>query len=241
LVAVAHAAPQLQQLDSLDGEPEPFNDNPQYSYAYQVADDNAQTYIAHEEKRDGAEVEGQYSYVDPLGNLVVVTYTAGPLGYKETREIQSGFVQIRAQPVRAPAPVPVPKPVAAPAAPRKPAPTPRPTPAPAPVVEENDDDLVARIIAQLTPFISQTVSTSLSSTRSQSRDAVPATPARRPVPTRRVVVPEPVAAPVPVRTVVQAEPAVPASSSVRGIFGTGGANNVQVTTPDFDFAYDLRQ
>ena len=25
LVAVAHAAPQLQQLDSLDGEPEPFN------------------------------------------------------------------------------------------------------------------------------------------------------------------------------------------------------------------------
>ena len=220
-----------------------LQDNPQYSYAYQVADDNAQTYIAHEEKRDGAEVEGQYSYVDPLGNLVVVTYTAGPLGYKETREIQSGFVQIRAQPVRAPAPVPVPKPVAAPAAPRKPAPkpTPRPTPAPAPVVEENDDDLVARIIAQLTPFISQTVSTSLSSTRSQTREAVPATPARRPVPTRRVVVPEPVAAPVPVRTVVQAEPAVPASSSVRGIFGTGGANNVQVTTPDFDFAYDLRQ
>ena len=222
-----------------------LQDNPQYSYAYQVADDDAQTYIAHQESREGTEVQGEYSYVDPYGNLVVVKYTAGPMGYQETREIQSGFVEIRRKAQPAPAPVPAPVPVPAPRAPApRPAPRPAPTPAPtpAPVVEENDDDLVARIIAQLTPFISQTVSTSLSSTRGSSAvQAVPAAPARRPVPVRRVVVAEPAAAPAPVRTVVQAEPAAPASNSVRGIFGVQGGNNVQVTTPEFDFAYNLGQ
>ena len=33
-----------------------FQDNPQYTYAYQVASDEQQTYIAHQESRDGADV-----------------------------------------------------------------------------------------------------------------------------------------------------------------------------------------
>lgn len=55
LFVSAKAAPQLG-LDianlGLDvEEEEPFNSNPQYAYSYQVADDNEQTYIAHQESR----------------------------------------------------------------------------------------------------------------------------------------------------------------------------------------------
>ena len=75
MVATAYAAPQLGGLAQVDEEA--FNDNPVYNYAYQVSDDTEQTYIAHQEARDGADVTGEYSYVDPLGNLVVVKYTAG--------------------------------------------------------------------------------------------------------------------------------------------------------------------
>jgi Insect cuticle protein len=43
-----------------------------------------------------------YSYVDPLGSLITVRYTAGPDGYVETRNVQEDFVSIRqaAAPVR---------------------------------------------------------------------------------------------------------------------------------------------
>ena len=37
-------------------------------------------------------VTGQYSYVDPTGALVTVSYTAGPNGYSEHRTVQDGFV-----------------------------------------------------------------------------------------------------------------------------------------------------
>ena len=60
---------------------------PTYSYQYQVADDSKQTYITHDENRDGDVVTGEYSYVDPLGQLVTVTYSAGAEGYTETREV----------------------------------------------------------------------------------------------------------------------------------------------------------
>ena len=33
-----------------------MNDNPQYTYAYQVAAEDEQTYIAHQEQRDGDDV-----------------------------------------------------------------------------------------------------------------------------------------------------------------------------------------
>ena len=70
------------------------------------------------------------SYVDPLGSLISVRYTAGPDGYLETRNVQEGFVTIRQ--VAAPA-----RPLAVPA----PVPAPAPTPAPAPA-QANDSDLV---------------------------------------------------------------------------------------------------
>lgn len=135
----------------------PINTNPQYNYAYQIADDESQNYMAHNEARDGDEVTGTYSYVDANGALVTVEYIANENGYQETRTVQDNFItlnddrnQPQPQPIR---PKPAPKPVT-------PRPTPRPTPAPT-TPEPSDDDLVARIIAQLTPFIRDTVSNSL--------------------------------------------------------------------------------
>ena len=217
LAASALARPQ-SDLDDFNEDLNrlgPINPNPQYTYSYQVADDKEQTYLAHNENRDGDQVTGQYSYVDANGALVTVVYTAGVDGYQEERTVQDNFIEVRARP--APAPTAAPKPVTR-------APAPAPTPAPRPVrpaapVQNNDDDLVARIIAQLTPFIRDTVSNSLSSQASApAPQPAPAAPRRVPVP-----------APAP----------VPAASGVEGVFGVGGANNVRVESPDFKFAYDF--
>jgi hypothetical protein len=105
----ALAAPQVGFGDASDQEIaeiragsylETVDDNPQYNFQYKVADDKEQTYIAMDEERAGDTVSGTYSYVDPLGSLIVVTYTAGPMGYQETREVQENFVTIRARPAR---------------------------------------------------------------------------------------------------------------------------------------------
>merc|ERR1719192_3038647 len=64
-------------------------------YEYKVADDDAQAYMAHQEVRNGQNVEGKYNYVDANGALVTVTYQAGPDGYTENREVQDGAVQMR--------------------------------------------------------------------------------------------------------------------------------------------------
>merc|ERR1711892_137540 len=77
---------------------EGFDENPQYNFNYKVADDLEQTYISMDEARDGANVRGSYGYVDPLGSLITVTYTAGSEGYQETREIQENFVTINPRP-----------------------------------------------------------------------------------------------------------------------------------------------
>merc|ERR1712128_68280 len=77
---------------------EGFDENPQYNFNYKVADDLEQTYISRDEARDGENVRGSYSYVDPLGSLITVTYTAGSEGYQETREIQENFVTINQRP-----------------------------------------------------------------------------------------------------------------------------------------------
>merc|ERR1712008_90971 len=71
----------------------------QYNYEYKVANDNTQTYITQAEEREGLEVKGMYSYVAPTGALVTVKYTAGELGYQESRERQEGAVTIKAQPL----------------------------------------------------------------------------------------------------------------------------------------------
>ena len=50
-----------------------FQPNPSYTYSYQVAADDTQTYIAHNEAREDGAVTGEYSYVDPYGTLITVT------------------------------------------------------------------------------------------------------------------------------------------------------------------------
>merc|ERR1712128_279843 len=69
--------------------------NAQYQFGYKVGNEETQTYMAHEETRNGVNVEGKYNYVDPTGSLVTVTYQAGPGGYTETREVEEGVVQMR--------------------------------------------------------------------------------------------------------------------------------------------------
>merc|ERR1712038_148789 len=79
--SVAVAAPYDAEADPRIGKainPSPaesridpyYNENPSYTYTYQVADQERQTYIAQTESRDGALVQGEYSYVDPNGSLI---------------------------------------------------------------------------------------------------------------------------------------------------------------------------
>merc|ERR1712210_339318 len=56
-----------------------------YNYIYKVADDGTQTYISQEEERDGLEVQGTYSYVDPTGAIVTVNYNCEGPDFGRTR------------------------------------------------------------------------------------------------------------------------------------------------------------
>merc|ERR1712106_1186787 len=74
---------------------EMYVENPTYNYNYKVADDTKQTYMSMSEEREYNVVTGSYSYVDPEGSLITVTYTAGAMGYTEEKKVQPGFVQIK--------------------------------------------------------------------------------------------------------------------------------------------------
>merc|ERR1712029_899291 len=52
-----------------------LSENAAYEYGYKVANDESQTYMAHEETRDGANVQGKYNYVDNTGVTSVKTTT----------------------------------------------------------------------------------------------------------------------------------------------------------------------
>merc|ERR1712110_182912 len=187
-----------------------FNENPQYTYAYQVASDEKQTYIQQTENRDGANVNGEYSYVDANGSLVTVKYTTNDVdGYSETRDVQEGFVQMRYS-----AGAVAPKPVAQRPAPRPVQPAPRPA---------GNNDLVAKIIAQLTPYIKTTVTDSLSA-RSQ--------------PAPVVAVSRPVAIAAPVAAVPAVS--VSGSGSTQSIFGVDGENSINVETPEYTWQANLQ-
>merc|ERR1719394_940131 len=73
---------------------------PEYNYEFKVADEAEQTFISQNEARDGDDVVGTYSYVDPNGDLITVNYQAGLDGYTQTLDKQVGAVEIRAKPVR---------------------------------------------------------------------------------------------------------------------------------------------
>jgi hypothetical protein len=64
---------------------------PVYSYEYTVAGNDTNTYITKSERREGDLMTGTYSYLDPEGALVTVTYEAGPDGYSQTLDKQEGF------------------------------------------------------------------------------------------------------------------------------------------------------
>ena len=156
-----------------------------------------------------------------------MTYTAGPDGYQEERSVQENFVQIRSRPAVAQQQVTQVEQVVQ-----------QVRPAVQTVVQQtsgnSDADLVARIISQLTPFIRETVTSSLGGSSSTSTTT---TTVQQPAPVRTVVASAPavrtvVASAPAVRTVVAAAPAA-ATSATASIFGTGGPNNVRVETPDF--------
>merc|ERR1712168_699515 len=68
---------------------------PEYNYEFKVADEQEQTFISANEARDGDDVVGTYSYVDPNGDLITVNYRAGLDGYTQTLDKQEGAVQMR--------------------------------------------------------------------------------------------------------------------------------------------------
>merc|ERR1719400_1409353 len=132
-----------------------------YQYSYKVSDEEAQTYLNKDETRDGDNVQGTYSYVDSTGALVTVTYTAGPDGYNEERDVQRGFVTMRNIPGAWTGPLAGVDDVVVPArAQPAPAPVVR-RPAPQPAVDQAA--LIQLIISQLQPSISSAVQSAISS------------------------------------------------------------------------------
>ena len=144
-----------------------------------------------------------------------MTYTAGVDGYQETRNVREGFVSINQQSSSAGFVAPA-RPIVVP---QQPAVSTVTT-----TSSSSNSDLVGNIIAQLTPFIQQTVSSTLSSSSTQSN--VQSAPVQ--------------SAPITQRPIVVAT-AAPVSSSIEGVFGLAGQNNVRVETPTFNFNYDLQK
>merc|ERR1719266_2593424 len=129
-----------------------------YQYSYKVADEESQTYLNKDETRDGNEVQGTYSYVDSAGALVTVTYTAGPDGYNEQREVQRGYVTMRNIPGAWTGPLAGVDDVAV--VPVRAQPAPRPAPR---KPEVDQAQLIQLIISQLQPSISSAVQSAISS------------------------------------------------------------------------------
>merc|ERR1711990_766563 len=96
--AAAAAAAEKNSFDSqVSADLGPYVD-PVYNFEYKVADDEERTYISRNEERDGNELSGSYSFIDAAGALVTVDYTAGVDGYAETRTKEAGKVQMKAVP-----------------------------------------------------------------------------------------------------------------------------------------------
>merc|ERR1712203_1252100 len=96
--AAEQAAAEKNSFDSqVSADLGPFVD-PVYNFEYKVADDVEKTYISRNEERDGNELSGSYSFIDATGALVTVDYTAGVNGYAETRSKEAGKVTMKAVP-----------------------------------------------------------------------------------------------------------------------------------------------
>ena len=137
---------------------------PEYNFELKVADNEEQTYITQQEARDGDDLKGSYSYVDPEGALITVNYQAGADGFSQTSQRKEGFIEIRPRPVARNAPT------AAVAAPLVRA-------APAPAIDQSA--LIAQIIAALQPQIASSVSSALSASQRTSVASAPVALAAR--------------------------------------------------------------
>ncbi|KAL1139090.1 hypothetical protein AAG570_009151, partial [Ranatra chinensis] len=71
------------QPGQLGAEPEDYDPNPQYQFAFDIKDDEFTNYQQRKEQREGDKISGSYSVVDADGYIRTVTYTADPLeGFK---------------------------------------------------------------------------------------------------------------------------------------------------------------
>ena len=233
---------------------ETTDNNPEYNFRYKVADETEQTYMAMEEQRAGDTVTGSYQYVDPLGSLIVVNYSAGPGGYQETREVKPNFVTIKARPVRTQVQQTVSSVNSAQRletqrlqaqrqqaqrqeAQRREAARKAQAQAQAnrlnaqTASRPSQSDIVSQIVAQIQPLVSQTVTSAVGissgAPRFSSRPAAGGrTVARVRVPAR--IIPTPTA-PV----LVTSGP----SGDLSSVFGQGGVNSVRFNTPNFNIEY----
>jgi len=129
-----------------------LNANAAYDFSYQVGNEEFQTYLTQEESREGENVQGKYSYVDPTGDLITVTYTAGPQGYNEQRTVEENKVVMRN----------IPGPWQGPFAGVDDVVDTVPAPAPAPAPAVDQAALIRLIISQLEPSINSAVQTAIS-------------------------------------------------------------------------------
>jgi len=137
------------------GAVEEVDNNAQYSYKYQVRDDEEGTYIFKNEERNGLDVTGVYGYVAPDGTLITVNYNAGPDGFYQELEREVDFLRNGGANNQANARVPV-----------RPAPAPI---APAPRQPALDEAaLIAQIVSALQPEITSSVNAAISQTQRQS-------------------------------------------------------------------------
>merc|ERR1712128_6478 len=135
--------------------------NAQYQFGYKVGNEDTQTYMAHEETRNGANVEGKYNYVDPTGPLVTVTYQAGPGGYTETREVEEGVVRMKDIPGAWTGPLAG---VSSPTSPTSGSLSSAPS-------RLSQSDLIAQILSAIQPQISSAVQTAVGQRNSASATA----------------------------------------------------------------------
>merc|ERR1711892_1423524 len=187
----------------------------EYNFEYKVADNDAQTYISQSENRDGDSLTGTYSYVNPAGSLITVNYQAGPMGYTQTSSEETGFVDIRAQPVRSNAAAEEDARIAAQQAAAQRARAEAEQRARAQAARlaaeqaASQQSLIAQIISSLQPQISSAVQSAISSssTTSTTLSAVP----------------------------VRVAPVAAAGGDLSSTFGNGFS--VKIDTPEFNIAY----
>ena len=88
------AAPAIAKTVHLE---EPYDPNPQYSYAYDVHDGLTGDAKSHTESRQGDVVQGSYSLVEPDGSRRTVEYTADPVnGFNAVVHKDAAAVAVKA-------------------------------------------------------------------------------------------------------------------------------------------------